>query len=75
MIENRMVVDSEWEFLEKTYVVLPEIEESKYVNISTGEEVLIEDALEYAREHEEQQADETDDEFVEWFFSGNWVKK
>ena len=73
MIENRMVVDSEWRYIEPVMTEPEEIEHG-YYNIGTGELVSDTYALEYAQEHEEQ-ADMTDDEFVEWFFSGNWVRR
>lgn len=73
MIENRMVVDSEWRFLEYPTATVEQREEAGYREMKTGEFVPADEALDYAREYEEQE-DMPDDEFVEWFFSGNWIK-
>ena len=71
LYENRLVVDSEW--------IWTDIKESElretikgYENLSSGEFVPLDNALDYAREHAEQ-GEDTDQEFVDWFFSGNWI--
>ncbi len=72
VVENRMVIDSEWictdpqDFMQE--------QDHGYENIITGCIVSDDDALDYARESADQE-DMTDAEFVEWFFSGNWVKR
>lgn len=72
VLENRMLIDSEWRFVEPV-TVEREPQEAGYRNISTDEFVPDDEALDYALEHEAQE-DMTDDEFVEWFYSGNWVR-
>ena len=72
MIENRMLIDSEWRFVEPVMVAREPIE-AGYRNICTDEFVPEDEALDYALEHEEQE-DMTDEEFVEWFYSGNWLR-
>ena len=72
MIENRMIVDSEWTYVEPP-MCEPEEKEPGYINLSDDKFVPDEDALEYAREHEAQE-DMTDEEFTEWFYSGNWIR-
>ena len=72
MIENRMVVDSEWTYVEPPMCEQEEKEQG-YINLSDDTFVPDEDALEYAREHEAQE-DMTDEEFTEWFYSGNWIR-
>lgn len=76
MIENRMVVDSEWWFLEhpvlddyKKKLCGPGREE-----IGTGIFVPEEDAFDYAMKRVCQDED-SKQEFVEWFYSGNWIKE
>ena len=72
VIENRMVVDGEW--IHTDPVEQHEEQETGYENITTGEFVSKNDALDYARESADQE-EMTDVEFVKWFFSGNWVKR
>ena len=72
VIENRMVVDGEW--IHADPVEHHEEQETGYENITTGEFVSENDALDYARESADQK-EMTDVEFVKWFFSGNWVKR
>ena len=72
VLENRMLIDSEWIFVEPV-MVEREPQEAGYRNIGTDEFVPEDEALDYALEHEDQK-DMTDEEFVEWFFSGNWLK-
>lgn len=69
--ENRLVIDSEWIWIDLKESVPEEVVKG-YENISSGEFIPVEDALEYAREHAEQ-GEDTDQEFVDWFFSGNWI--
>ena len=73
MIENRMLIDSEWRYIEPA-IREEEPTEHGYINFTTNEFVNDEDALEYALEHADQE-DMTDEEFVEWFYSGNWIRR
>ena len=78
MIENRMVVDSQWEEVEDNVGCVSE-SESGYRHFKTNEFVPEEDAYEYALEKCMNGTEEEQEEFkamlVEWFFSGNWVKE
>lgn len=72
-IENRMVVDSEWRRIG------PAEEDEKlngpgYEEIGTGIFVPEEDTYKYALERVSLD-EELKQEFVEWFYSGNWVKE
>lgn len=75
-IENRMVVDSEWQGIEASV-----IEESHqkpsvagWLEIGTG--IFIPKELEYEHAVERISLDEDlKREFVEWFYSGNWIKE
>lgn len=76
MIENRMVVDSEWAILENC---LPEEVPEKlnrpgYKKLGTGFFVPEEDAFHYAMERISQVEDEKR-AFIDWFFSGSWIKE
>lgn len=71
MLENRTLIDSEWQYVEAV-TVEPQKGEWGYLHIFTGEFVPDCEALDYAREREEQ-GSMTDGEFVEWFFSDNWI--
>ena len=73
MIENRMLVDSEWTYVEAP-VREPEQEEYGYINIFNNIFVPDEEALDYAKEQEEQ-GDMEESEFIEWFYSGNWIRR
>lgn len=75
MLENRMVVDSEWFLLEKGSSQLAEVKlnGSGYEEIGTGIFVSEEDAYQYALERIEQ-SEELKKELVEWFYSGSWVR-
>lgn len=71
-IENRIVVDSQWS------EVPPEVKEklnsAGYKEMGSGIFVFEEDAYDYALERISQD-DELKQEFVEWFYSGNWIKE
>lgn len=80
-IENRMVVDSEWEALERS---VPEevkevLREPGYREIGTGNFVLESLAYQYAFERclngTEEEKKEFREMLVEWFYSGNWIKE
>lgn len=73
-IDNRMVVDSEWEALEAHMVPLDELKGAGYTELGTGTFVPEEKAYDYALER---LADDGNlkDAFVEWFYSDNWIKE
>ena len=80
-IENRMVVDSEWESLEKN---IPEevreiLKEAGHHQMGTGNFVPESEAYEYALEQclhgSEEDIKEFKEMLVEWYFSGNWIKE
>lgn len=73
-IENRMVIDSLWVNLKKPHEVKEKLNGPGREGIGTGIFVPEEDAYEYALERISQDED-LKREFVEWFYSGNWVKK
>ena len=81
MIENRMLVNSEWEELERNLVPISEnyVEEKGYREIGTDEFVPDEVAYEYALSECLSGNEELHEEFkamlIEWFFSGNWVRE
>lgn len=73
-IENRMVVDSEWRHLEAQPEVAEKLNEPGYTEIGTEIFVPEEDAYDYALERISLD-EESKQEFVEWFYSGNWIKE
>lgn len=74
-LENRMIMDSYWRRL----LLPPEEEEPKkcsgYEEFGTGVFVREKDAYRYALERISHGTDEEKQEFVEWFYSGNWIKE
>jgi len=72
-IENRMVVDSEWPDYGEVEE-LEEIHEPGYTNLRTSKFVPADEAYDYALNDVMNNAD-VRQEFVEWFYSGNWVKE
>jgi len=74
-LENRMIMDSYW----KRLLLPPEEEESNkcsgYEEITTGIFIPEKDAYDYAMERISHGTDEEKQEFVEWFYSGNWIKE
>lgn len=75
-LENRMVVDSSWRRL----WLPPEREEktnkcSGYEEFGTGVFVQKKDAYDYAMERISHGTEQEKQEFVEWFYSGNWIKE
>lgn len=73
-IENRMVVDSQWDDPEEVETVLSE---HGFHETRTGEFVSLKDAYEYALDcclnGSEEQQKEFKEMLVEWFYSGgNW---
>lgn len=81
MIENRMVVDSEWELLEKNIPeeVREKLKEPGYHQMGTSNFVPESEAYEYAIERclhgSEEDIKEFREMLVEWYFSGNWIKE
>ena len=77
-IENRMVVDSQWDWQHLGEDV-EKPSRNGYVEIRTGEFVPEDEAFEYAFEKCTSGSEDEQKEFkamlVEWFFSGNWVKE
>lgn len=73
MTENRMVVDSEWEWNESTKIK-EKMNDPGYKEINTGIFVPEEDAFEYAMERVSQD-ENLKREFLDWFYSDNWIKE
>ncbi len=77
-IENRMVVDSEWRFLEKPPVE-EVLKEKGYHEMGTHVFVPEEDAFDYALDRclngTEEEQKEFKEMLVDWFYSGNWVEE
>lgn len=71
-IENRIVNNYVWENLEKN--TQEKLIRPGYEEIGTGIFVSEEDAYDYAMERISQDED-LKQEFVEWFYSGNWIKE
>ena len=81
-IENRMLIDSEWEALEKDIPkeVREKLNRNGYHEIGTGNFVPEEEAYEYALElclhGTERDTKEFKEMLVEWFYSGgDWRKE
>lgn len=71
-VENRMVVD--WQWPEIPPEVKKKLSRKGYEEAKTGIFVMEEDAFEYALERVSQD-EHLKKEFVEWFYSGNWIKE
>ena len=79
-IENRMLVDSQWESREKDLKPVEEVlREKGYHEFGTNVFVPKEDAYEYALDRCLNGSEEDRMEFkamlVAWFYSGNWIKE
>ena len=74
-VENRMARDSAWSSLEKPCEVTEKLNGPGYLEIGTGNFVPEEDAFDYALERLIDGEEEIKSEFVEWFYSGSWVKE
>lgn len=74
MIENRMVVDSEWRQNETMEETKEKINGPGWEENGSGIFVPEEDAYEYALERVSQD-EHLKKEFVDWFYSGNWIKE
>ncbi len=75
MIENRMVNDLVWRRLEKESDVRERSSGPGWREIGTGIFVPEKEAFEYALEIVLQDEEGLKQEFVEWFYSGNWIKE
>lgn len=73
-IDNRMVVDSEWEALEAHMVPMDGLKGAGYTELGTGTFVPEEKAYDYALERLSDDGN-LKDAFVEWFYSDNWIKE
>jgi phenylalanyl-tRNA synthetase beta subunit len=77
-VENRMVVESEWDW-QKTKEVEEVMQEKGYHEMGTNKFVPEADAFEYALERcmngIEAEQKEFKEMLVDWFYSGNWVKE
>lgn len=72
-LENRMVVDKEWTW-NAPVEVSEKLSGAGYTELGTGIFVPEEEACNYAMERISQDED-LKREFVEWFYSANWVKE
>lgn len=72
-IENRMVVDSEWPDYGEVEE-LEEIQEPGYTNLRTLKFVSEEESFDYAL-NDVMNNEDARQEFMEWYYSGNWVKE
>ena len=76
-IENRMVVDHEWNFLSRQYAEVQEVlSEPGYMQFGSNLFVPEKEAYDYALAQCLYGSEEDQKEFkkmlVEWFYSGNW---
>lgn len=74
-IENHVVRDSVWKNFEKPCEVTEKLNGPGYLEIGTGNFVPEEDAFKYALERLLSSTEELKNEFVEWFYSGSWIKE
>lgn len=77
-LENSMVVDSKWSFLNTSPEISERLKAPGYKEVRTGIFVPEEDAYEYALERvslDEDLKREFEEMVVEWFYSVNWVKE
>lgn len=75
-LENRMVMDAEWAAMEKHICDEPakQTNEPGYTELGSGMFVPDADAYKYAMERISQD-EELKREFVEWFYSADWVRE
>ena len=78
-VENRMADDSQWWWQDEHNIEEEREVEKGYLEMTTDEFVCEEDAYDYALEKCLNDDGELKEEFkevlVEWFYSGNWVKR
>lgn len=72
-IENRMVVDSQWHFLTPPEAAGEAPGEAGYLEMGTGRFIPEEDAFGYAIEKLSGGTEEEKQEFVSYFYSGNYI--
>ena len=77
LVENRMVVDSEWRWKEDRKSVEEVVLEKGYHQMGTNVFVPEDEAYEYALDRclNGEDHKEFREMLVEWFYSGNWVKE
>ena len=77
-VENRMVVESEWDW-QRAEEVEDVVNEKGYHEMGTNEFVPKADAFDYALDRcmngSESEQKEFKEMLVDWFYSGNWVKE
>lgn len=73
-IENRMVVDSEWVF-NMPAETRQKLHGPGRMEMGTGNFVPEEDAFDHALERISHGTEKEKQEFVEWFYSGDWIKE
>lgn len=77
-LENRMVMDSQWQHFGRVPDGTEEIREklrgAGYLNPDSGVFIPEEDAYAYALENISLDED-LKEEFIEWFYSENWIKE
>lgn len=61
-------------YIESVHEISEKLNGTGYEEIGTGVFVSDEDAFDYALERISQD-DDLKQEFVEWFYSGNWIKE
>ena len=74
MVENKTVCDWFWDRVEKIHTYYEEPVNNCYENMKTGDIVQIDDAYKYAIAHMDNMTDKEKQDFVDWFFSGDWLK-
>lgn len=73
-VENPMVVDSLWDGASTDAQCEEKLKGPGYEEMETGTFVPKADAYKYAMERISQDED-LQKEFIEWFYSGNWVEE
>lgn len=63
------------DYIETNFETAEKLNGTGYEEIGTGIFVSEEDALEYALERVRNGSEEEKQEFVEWFYSDNWIKE
>lgn len=72
-IENRMVVDSEWRFLTPPEAAGEAAKEAGYLEMGTGKFIPEDEAFDYAIEKLSGSSAEEKQEFISYFYSGNYI--
>lgn len=76
-IENKMVINHLWECLERSVPdeVREKLKQPGYTEIGTNIFVPERNAFDFAIERILGGTEEEKEEFIEWFYSGNWIKE